>query len=976
MTTGHANSASARLDGPDWGLLIDRNQPLAFTFDGRLHMGFAGDVIASALYAEGRRVLSRSFKYHRPRGALTMTGHDANTIVQVADEPNVRADRYAVRDGIAVTSVNRLGSLDFDLLAAMGAFKRFLPVGFYYKTFFRPKGIWPWFEKPIRHMAGLGHLEPAARPKPYDKAYLFADVLVVGAGRSGLEAAIAAAEAGAETLLIDEWPELGGSLLYGRGLLTREHTNDVRRDLIARAKQLPKLTVMSGTTASGLFADNWVSAIDAKRLYKIRAREIVLATGAFDQPLVFPNNDRPGIMFASAAQRLMRLYGVRPGKRAVIATSNRFGYEAALDLMDADVEIAAIVDLRSDPSGIAEDAARARGIRIYAGATPTDTKGRRGVESVAVSRINAEGKPDRLADWIACDSLLVSVGYAPQLNLACHAGARAIYDADTNMHRAEGLPDGITVTGAAAGQWTDTDARAHGVQAGRAAAVRALGHADASRPEQEHTSTTANGISHPYPIFTSRSGNDFVDFDEDITTKDIANTIKDGYDDIQLVKRYSTAGLGPSQGRHANVNTVRIVSRITGRAAADIGTTTFRPPLVPEKFGQLAGRAFSPVRHTPMHHRHLELGARMMPAGAWKRPAYYGKPEEEAASIAREVSAVRTGAGLIDVSTLGSLDIRGPDAAEFIERMYTWAYAKQPIGRARYTLMTDQTGVIIDDGVAARLHERHYYVTATTGAVDQVYREMTRNNAEWRLDVDVANVTAAYAAVNLAGPKSRDIVQRLASDIDFSNTAFPYMGARAGTLGGIPVRVLRVGFVGELGYEIHVPSRYGEALWDMLMEAGAQDGLVPFGVEAQRILRLEKGHIIVGQDTDGLTHPVEAGMEWALGKKKPFYVGKRAIALQVAKGITRKLVGFTLDDPAAPCPKACHLVIRDGAIAGRVTSAVASPTLRRALGLAYVPADLAEPGSRITIRIDGGTLVNATIVATPFYDPENARQEV
>ena len=968
------HTASGRLEGSDWGLLIDRASPLAFAFDGRLHNGFAGDVIASALYAEGRRVLSRSFKYHRPRGVLTMAGHDANTIVQVADEPNVRADRYRLRDGIAVASVNRLGSVDFDLYAAMGAFKRFLPVGFYYKTFFRPKGIWPWFEKPIRRMAGLGHLEPTARPRAYDKAYLFADVLVVGGGPAGLEAAIAAAEAGAETLLLDEWPELGGSLLYGRGGLDRTSSVSARRDLVARAKATPNLTIRADTTASGLFADNWVSAIDAKRLYKIRAREVVLATGAFDQPLVFPNNDRPGILFASAAQRLMRLYGVAPGKRAVVATANRFGYEAALDLLDAGVEVAAVVDLRPEPAGPVEEAVRARGVRIYAGATPADSKGRRGIESVAVSRIASDGRTEQLCDWIACDTLLISAGYAPQLNLACHAGARAVYDPETAMHRAEGVPPGVALAGAAAGCWSDAEARGNGAEIGRAAAARALGEGAAA--EAPSPPAVATGVTHPYPIFTARTGNDFVDFDEDITVKDIANTIKDGYDDIQLVKRYSTAGLGPSQGRHANVNTIRIVARETGRAAADIGTTTFRPPLVPEKFGQLAGRAFSPVRLTPMHHRHLELGARMMPAGLWKRPAYYGRPDEAEAAIAREVRAVRNAAGLIDVSTLGGLDIRGPDAAEFIERMYTWGYAKQPVGRARYALMTDQTGVIIDDGVAARLHERHYYVTATTGAVDQVYRQMTWHNAEWRLDVDVANVTAAYAAVNLAGPKARAIVERLPSDIDFSTAAFPYMGVRTGTLAGIPVRVLRVGFVGELGYEIHAPSRFGEALWDTLMEAGAADGIRPFGVEAQRILRLEKGHIIVGQDTDGLTHPVEAGMEWALGKKKPFYVGKRAIELQVAKGVTRRLVGFTLDDPSAPCPKSCHLVIREGEIAGRVTSAVASPTLGKVVGLAYVPADLAEPGSRLTIRIERGALIAATVAPTPFYDPENARQEV
>lgn len=968
---------SARLAGSEWGLLIDRSAPLAFTFDGKLYMGYAGDVIASALYATGQKLLSRSFKYHRPRGVLTMSGHDANTIVQVADEPNVRADRYDLRNGIAVKSVNRLGSLNFDVLAVMGAFKRFLPVGFYYKTFFRPQGIWPWFEKPIRHMAGLGYLEPEAKPRSYDKAYKFADVLVVGGGAAGIEAALAAAESGAETLLIDEWPELGGSLLYGRGEFSRALTDETRRDLLARVEQAENLQVMTGTTVSGVFADNWVSALDSKRLYKIRARHIVLATGAFEQPLVFPNNDRPGIMFASAAQRLMRLYGVCPGNRAVIATSNRFGYEAALDLLDAGAAVAAIVDLRAKPdSSMAADAVRARGVRIITGAMPINSKGQRGITGVAVARVAEGGKAVEAAQWIDCDTLLMAVGFAPQLNLACHAGARAVYDAETNMQNADGVPAGITLAGSAAGYWDVTDARASGAAAGKTAATHAREPGVKVPETLPAASAKARSISHPYPIFSGKTGSNFVDFDEDLTVKDIVNTVKDGYDDIQLVKRYSTAGLGPSQGRHANVNTIRIVARETGKAVAAIGTTTYRPPLVPEKFGMLAGRAFEPRRLTAMHHRHMELGAQMMSAGLWMRPRYYGDKAHAELAIAQEVEAVRNGVGMIDVSTLGSLEVRGPDAAAFMDRVYTWAYEKQPIGRARYALMTDQTGVIIDDGVAARLGERHYYVTATTGAVDQVYRQMSWFNAQWRMDVDVANVTVAYAGINLAGPQARAVIETLESDIDFSAEAFPYMAVRTGTLAGIPVRILRVGFVGELGYEIHCPAGQGEALWDSLMQAGKPFGIRPFGVEAQRILRLEKGHIIVGQDTDGLTHPAEANMEWALGKKKSFYIGKRAVDMQIAKGVTRKLAGFALVDSGAPTPKECHLVIRDGDIAGRITSVTRSPTLGKVIGLAYVPPDLAEPGKRFEIRVDGGTMVAAETVATPFYDPENKRQEI
>ena len=489
------------------------------------------------------------------------------------------------------------------------------------------------------------------------------------------------------------------------------------------------------------------------------------------------------------------------------------------------------------------------------------------------------------------------------------------------------------------------------------------------------TDPDATGITHPYPIFPEKGGKNFIDFDEDIQTKDIINTVKDGYDDIQLVKRYSTAGLGASQGRHTNLNMIRVVAKQTGKTLGQVGTTTYRPPLVPEKFAHMAGRAFEPVRLTAMHKRHQELGAQFMTAGLWMRPAYYGAKDDAAGAIKSEVIAVRTHAGIIDVSTLGGLEIRGPDAAAFIDRMYTWAYEKQPVGRARYTVMTDISGVIIDDGVACRLHERHYYVTATTSAVDQVYRTMTWFNSQWKMDVDVANVTAAYAGVNLAGPEARKIIKKLDSDIDFSAEAFPYMAVRTGQLAGIPVRVLRVGFVGEQGYEIHCPSAFGEELWDKIMSADPSSPPKPFGVEAQRVMRLEKGHIIVGQDTDGLTNPVEANMDWVLAKKKPFYVGKRSIDMQIAKGVTRKLVGFEVTDENAPVPKECHLIIRNGDIAGRITSVVKSPSVLKTIGLAYVPLDLASNGSTFQIRADGGVMVDAKVVPTPFYDPDNKRQE-
>ena len=471
-----AGGDARRLDGADYGLLIDRKRPLSFSFDGRTHSGYEGDVIASALYAEGRTLLSRSFKYHRPRGVLTMAGQDANTMVQVGAQPNVRADQHALADGMAVTSINRLGSLDHDLYAAIGLFSRFLPVAFYYKTFYWPRGVWQHlFERPIRIMAGLGKLMPGAPHKYYDKAYLFADVLVIGGGPAGLEAAIAAAEGGADTLLIDDCPQLGGSLLYSRDGGDRASVVARRAELVRRAGTVPNLRIMTGTTVTGMFSDNWASAVRGNRFFKIRSKQTVIATGAFDQPLVFRNNDRPGIMFADAAQRLMRLYGVKPGTRAVIATSNRFGYEAALDLLDAGIAVAAVVDLNPTADSPSSEAVRARGVRIIPGSTLVDSKGRRHVSSVAVSRITGEGETARDREWIDCDLVLMSVGFSPSLNLASHAGAKVVFDPATNMHRATDLPAGIALVGAAAGVWSQAAVIGDSRHAGAAAAASALG---------------------------------------------------------------------------------------------------------------------------------------------------------------------------------------------------------------------------------------------------------------------------------------------------------------------------------------------------------------------------------------------------------------------------------------------------------------------------------------------------------------------
>lgn len=960
---------TTRLAHP-YGLLLDRDRSIQFSFEGQRFEGYAGDTIASALAANDMWLLSRSFKYHRPRGILSMSGDDANSLVQLPDEPNVLADLYKIRDGLTVTGQHYTGSLRSDGGQWIERFAKFLPVGFYYRAFHKPRGIWDFWEKRIRARAGLGVVNESVRDRYYDKEYAFADVAVVGAGAAGVAAAVEAARASRQVVLIERQPILGGSLNHARIDVRATRSVDLAGALAQDLAAVEdRITIMTDATCTGLFDDNLLAVVTDNRLIKLRAEQVILATGAVEQPMVFANNDLPGIMMGSAAQRLLWLYAVRPGRHAVVVTANGDGYGVALDLAEAGVTIQAVVDLREKitPDPRVEEAVSRR-FTVLQGFTidrAIANDGGHHLAAVDLVPTEAGDAQDSEHHRIPCDLLCVSTGWTPAASLAAHAGAAVAYDESASTFTVRDLPPTIQAAGTLAGQWDPEDAIAHGRYAG----WRAAG-ADGDAPSLPDPKRTS--VSDPFPCSETGNGKAFVDFDEDLTPEDIRNSIAEGFDHIELLKRFSTVGMGPSQGRQSVTNALRLLCRETGQPIQDSRGWTNRPPAFPEKIGQLAGRGFDPVRKTPMHDRHIEEGASMMVAGAWLRPVCYGANPAEAA--AAEVRAVRNSVGLIDVSTLGGIDLRGPDSAEFLNRLYTMSYSKQPVGRGRYALMCDMTGAIMDDGVACRMAEDHFYVTATTGNSDGVYRSMLHWNAQWRLDVDIANMTGAFAAVNIAGPQSRRALEPLCEGVDLSASGFPYMAVGEASVAGIPARLMRVGFVGELGYEIHVPAGCGEALWDALTDAGRPYHCRTFGVEAQRILRLEKGHIIIGQDTDGLTHPHEAGMGWAVGKQKPFFVGKRAIDIQMARGLDRVLVGFTLPAQTTVLPEECHLVFKNGDIVGRVTSIVRSPTLGYPIGMAYVAPDQTEPGTPIHIKGPMGRYIQGTVTALPFYDPENTRQ--
>jgi sarcosine oxidase subunit alpha len=942
------------------GEWIDRSVALRFSFEGRDYQGYSGDTISSALAAAGVPYLARSFKYHRPRSILSFADHDSNTLFQVDGVPNVRGDVTLLRDGMRVSAVNTFGGLVHDKARVLDRMGRLLPVGFYYKAF-HSKRLFPRWERMFRALTGLGSVSLGAPRLATPKRYGFCDVLVIGAGPSGLSAALAAAAAGAKVAMVDEAFRLTG--------------NGAPEALVHAVRESQSITSYPATVAAGYYADHWVALASPTRMTKMRARAVVLATGVIEQPAVFRNNDLPGVMLASGAARLLARYGVAPGRRVAVVAANLEAYVCCLDMRARGVEIAAIVELRAAAENDeAVKACAALGIPMLLGHAPYEAiRGADGrVAGLRVAPMDAGPQADASSPRrIDCDAVLMSVGWAAATQLLLQAGGGTRYSEELQQFIPAKLPAGTYAAGRMNGVY-DVESR---VADGRRAGSQAAAHAGFGVAIDAGVARGTRCPSHPFPIVDHPDAKNFVDFDEDLQVKDLENAAQEGFDSSELLKRYSTVGMGPSQGKHSNMNALRILARYRGVGVEELGMTTARPMYHPVPMKLLAGRSFYPERRTPIDAQHAALGAVWMPAGNWRRPEYYAvSGESRAQSIEAEVRAVRGAVGLIDVGTLGKIEIYGPDAAEFLDRVYAGRYSDLKVGMTRYGLMLDETGVIVDDGVIARLGEESFYFTTTTGGSASVFRELLRLNALWGLNCSLVNVTGHRAAFNFAGPLSRELLQTL-TDLDLSDEAFPYLAVRSGPVAGAAARLMRVGFVGELGYEIHVAAGRGPSLWQALVEAGAPRGLRPFGVEAQRVLRLEKGHFIVGQDTDGLTDPYEANAAWAVAMKKPFFIGQRSLRILQARGPRQKLMGIELAEPGR-LPKECHLIIDKGEIAGRVTSVTHSRALNKAIGLAMLAPELAEVGRDLRIRMDNGELLAARVAAAAFYDPKNLRQKV
>ncbi|NNC36637.1 MAG: sarcosine oxidase subunit alpha [Hyphomonadaceae bacterium] len=974
---------------------VDVSKTLNFSFDGKSYQGVQGDTLASALLANGVHLMGRSFKYHRPRGVVGAGSEEPNALVAVDRgqgriTPNVRATSLELYDGLKANSQNRWPNLKTDIGAFNNTFSMFFPAGFYNKTFKWPASFWDKVYEPfIRNMAGLGPAPEHPDPDNYASTYGHCETLIVGAGPSGIAAALSAARNGGRVILCDENPELGGSLLSTPGVqIEGKFALDWLAKSLEKLRKTENVRVMSRTTAIGYFHDNFVALAERltdhipgveigparEKLHRIRAGKVILAQGAIERPLVFNGNDRPGVMLASSAQTYLGKYGVAVGNEVAVFTSHDSAYEAAFNLSDSNIRIPAIVDIREDIRTDLKEQAEQRGIDLFLGSAVSKTKGKHRIKSIEVFYPNTGSK-----QMIGCDALIMSGGWTPSLHLWSHSKGGIKWDADLAAYIPDQANENCVSVGACNGDF--------GVAAALNAGTKAGGGRKKFNTNEFDFGTGISLDTLPNYIDTSKQ-KAFVDFQNDVTEKDIKLAVREGFKSIEHVKRYTTNGMATDQGKTSNLNALQIAAKAVDQPVEKVGLTTFRPPYTPTTFGAVAGyrndQLFEVTRKTPIDPWAEAQKVVFEPVGIWRRAWYFPKKGEDMhQAVARECKATRESLGIFDASTLGKIEVVGPDAAKFMNLMYTNPWNALKTGSCRYGLMLREDGYIYDDGVVGRLAEDRFHVTTTTGGAPRVYRHMEDylQTEFTELDVWLTSTTEQWAVIALNGPNARKLIEPFVEGIDLSRENFPHMAFREGKICGVPTRLFRVSFSGELGFEINIPAHYGRAVWEMLFEAGQQYDITPYGTETMHVLRAEKGFIIVGQDTDGTVTPFDAGMPWAVSKKKKDFVGKRSLARPdlVAEG-RKQLVGLLTEDPNVVLEEGAQIVADPDQpipmdMIGHVTSSYWSEALGRSIAMALVKDGVNLTDTDVYIPMPGQTHT-ARITAPVFYDPKGERLNV
>jgi sarcosine oxidase subunit alpha len=976
------------------GGLIDRAQPLSFTFDGATFTGLAGDTLASALIANGVTLVGRSFKYHRPRGILTAGSEEPNALVELRTgarrEPNTRATTAELYDGLVAASQNRWPSLRCDFGAINDVLSPFLVAGFYYKTFMWPAKFWEALYEPlIRRAAGLGRAAGAEDPDHYEQANAHCDVLVIGGGPTGLAAALAAGRAGARVILCDEDFRLGGRLLAERYAIDGKSGLDWVVAVEAELATMPEVRIMRRTAVTSVFDHGQYSAVERvsdhlpvppehtprQRSWKIVAKRAVLAAGALERMVAFGNNDRPGVMLAGAARTYINRYAATPGRRLAIFTNNDDGWRTAMDARMAGIEIAAVIDSRAQPPGKFS----ALGVKLLSGAQVSHVRGSHSVQAVDV--VDASGR----ATKIECDALAVSGGWNPAVHLTNHLNGRPVWNERLSAFTPRALPGGMHVAGAANGALTLAECLSAGTGTGAMAAVE-CGFPMATHAVP-HSDDETSAITPLWHVKASRA-KAFVDFQNDVTTKDITLANQEGFRSVEHLKRYTTLGMATDQGKISNVTGLAILAEASGRAIPEVGTTTYRPPYVPVSFGAIAGhhrgKDFRPTRLAPSHAWAAEQGAVFVEAGQWLRAQYYprGTETDWLETVNREVRATRSSVGVCDVSTLGKIEIEGADAGAFLDLVYCNTFSTLPVGKSRYGLMLREDGFVIDDGTTSRLGPERFFMTTTTAQAGRVMQHLEFcHQVLWpTLDVQMVSVSEQWAQFSIAGPRSRDAVRKLADEkFDLADKAFPYLAAKEITVaGGVTARLFRLSFSGEMAYELAVPARYGDAAIRAIMAAGEEFGITPYGTEALGVMRIEKGHV-AGNEINGQLTARDLGLGRMMSKKKD-YIGRVLAQRDALLAPDRPtLVGFQPVDRSARLRAGAHF-IPAGAVAtaendeGYMTSVAYSPMLGHWIGLGVLKHGPDRIGQRVRaydpVR-DGD--VEVEICSPVFFDPDGAR---